>query len=472
MQIISKGISKIAIGFSLVLMIIHFVYFNENINSIIWNIIGILVFIWFFTVLPKHELYLKGLDESLFVKKLFWFGLLIRFFFMVLIHLETLYLVGHEQYVGAQDAQGYEYWARILVDEILSGNFNIFQYTYINIAEGSYDDTGFYIIMTFLHLLAFNITFIVKILLIAINSYMSIIIYRISKFYFDGEISKFAGILAMLFPLSFFFGSVYLKESILTFIVVSSVYITLKLIYEKFRLTRLLLLILLLIIPFTLRTAVAVTLLATIGMSVLFSRSPFFKSKQKTIFFVSVATLLVVFFVYNFLSSSFYTQMVLSGDETALAKLNRISSKISLFNLASTPLFISLALFAPFPNIVFIPNDLGLPHVPDDYLTGGLMVKSVLSVFIILGLMKLVYTRFRNYIFLWFFPLLYLLVLAISGYFTSERMQYTAMPLLLIFASYGMHSKELKKYWIPLLILSGVLVFAWNFFRLKSRGII
>jgi hypothetical protein len=182
--------------------------------------------------------------------------------------------------------------------------------------------------------------------------------------------------------------------------------------------------------------------------------------------------LFVVFFISKYLSSSFYIQMVESGDETALAKLNRVSSQISLFNLASIPLFISLSIFAPFPNIVFIPNDLGLPHVPDDYLMGGLLVKSVLSVFVFLGLIKLIYSRFRNVFFLWFFPLTYLLVLAVSGYFTSERMQYTSMPLLLIFASYGIHTQELKRYWIPLLILSGILIFAWNFFRLKSRGII
>jgi len=391
---------------------------------------------------------------------------------MILIHFETLYSVGNQQYVGAQDAQGYEYWAKVLVNEIISGNFNIFKYTFINIADRSYDDTGFYIIMSFFHLIAFNSTFIVKIFLVAINSYMSVLIYKISRFYFEENISKLAAIIAMLFPLSFFYGAVYLKESLLTFIVVASVYTTLKLLYEKYSLAKLFLLIFLLIIPFTLRTAVAITLLVTIITGVFFARNKFLKRKSVSIIFVIIAAFFVLVFISKFLSSTFYTQMVQSGDEIALAKLNRISSQITLFNLASVPLFISLSVFAPFPNLVFTPNDLGLPHLPDDYLIGGLIVWGVLSVFTLLGLINQLYSKFRNTIFIWFFPVVYLLVLSVSGYFTSERMQYTSMPLLFIFASYSMHSPKLKKYWVPLLILSGILVFAWNFFRLKSRGII
>jgi hypothetical protein len=64
--------------------------------------------------------------------------------------------------------------------------------------------------------------------------------------------------------------------------------------------------------------------------------------------------------------------------------------------------------------------------------------------------------------------------LAQSSFALSERFHLPALPFLIILAAYGITNINYKnhKYYIPYLLLIGIIIIAWNAFKLAGRGIV
>lgn len=453
-----------------VTVLVIILYFYQNLGYTFWIVLGFVLAIWYLYSIPIFEYRYSRLPVKLFIRKIFYVGTVYRLISMLLIHLETKIIAGHEQYVGAMDAQKYDQFAGIISDMILSGNWNVFEFIYTGIAEKSLDDTGYFLILGLLHLLFFDSTLFVKIVLVLINSYMTVLIYKISRNYFNEKISRLAGIMMMIFPLSFFYGSVYLKESFITFILVYIIYLLSSAGKYKLQLKNIVFLILLLLSLFLMRTAVAMLAISILFVWLLQFKKQF-KLQNKIIVFGSLIAILII--LTYFMDYGFFLGKISSGDTYGSSRLEKIStSGVSLFTFVSYPLFYLLSYIAPFPNFVFIDLGLDLPHLPDDYLIGGVLVWNMIAPMSIIGLIRIIKLGFFKYILVWYLPVTYLFLLTITALFTSERFQYTSMPLMLILASIGINDKKYTKYWIPLFILSVFLIVAWNYFRLKSRGII
>ena len=216
-----------------------------------------------------------------------------------------------------------------------------------------------------------------------------------SKYHFDEKISRLAGLFAVFFPFSLFYAGVYLKAGILGYIIVAVVY-QLHLIQNSafIKLKNILLLVLLVFFPFLLRTAVGVLLLLTV-MVLIINKSRFIKNNPVKLFAIIIITFGTVFIIDQIVQVSFYENMVTSGGDYAEAKLNAIRNEVSLFGVASFPLFAVLSMFAPFPAFVKVDAE-GFAHAVDMYYLGGILVWNVLSVFTIIGLFQLIKNGWRN----------------------------------------------------------------------------
>lgn len=110
-------------------------------------------------------------------------------------------------------------------------------------------------------------------------------------------------------------------------------------------------------------------------------------------------------------------------------------------------------------------------------LAGGSYIKNVLSFFVILVMfMMLISGEWRRHVFIIAYTLGYLMVLVLSEFAHSGRFHMPVIPLLMLFAAYGIKigktNARVRK-WLPLvLVLEVVACLAWNWYKLKGRGMI
>ena len=110
-------------------------------------------------------------------------------------------------------------------------------------------------------------------------------------------------------------------------------------------------------------------------------------------------------------------------------------------------------------------------------LNGGNFIKNIISCFTIFAMvMLLISGKWREHLLPLSFMLGYLLVLTVSEFAQSERFHQPVMPFEFMFAAYGLSvaiaKPKYKRWFISWCVLMVVAAVAWNWFKLKGRGMI
>ena len=110
-------------------------------------------------------------------------------------------------------------------------------------------------------------------------------------------------------------------------------------------------------------------------------------------------------------------------------------------------------------------------------LGGGSYIKNIFSFFVILVMvMMLISGEWRRHVFILAYTLGYLMVLVMSEFAHSGRFHMPVWPMMMLFAAYGIQiAKTNKKVrgWFPTVLVAEVAIcLAWNWFKLKGRGMI
>ena len=110
-------------------------------------------------------------------------------------------------------------------------------------------------------------------------------------------------------------------------------------------------------------------------------------------------------------------------------------------------------------------------------LSGGSYIKNILSFFVILVmLMMLISGEWRRHVFILAYTVGYHLVLVMSNFAQSGRFHMPVWPMILLLAAYGLQLAKTNgriRKWFPIVLVLEVFVcLAWNWFKLKGRGMI
>ena len=124
----------------------------------------------------------------------------------------------------------------------------------------------------------------------------------------------------------------------------------------------------------------------------------------------------------------------------------------------------------PFPTMVDVDE-----QYTQQMLSGGNYVRNFLGGFVLIALFSALFVtkNWRNLSLIGSFVIAYLGIVSVSGIANSERFLLPGLPILLIMAAYGITQLNAKNYkfikiwyWVV-----PVMVFAWAFFKLGSRGL-
>lgn len=145
----------------------------------------------------------------------------------------------------------------------------------------------------------------------------------------------------------------------------------------------------------------------------------------------------------------------------------------SFARYASAAVFAPLIFTLPFPTF----NSPYEGQYTQIQLSGGSYIKNILSFFVLIVLfMMLISGEWRRHVFILAYTVGYHLVLVMSNFAHSGRFHMPVWPMIILFAAYGIQIAKTNprvRKWFPIvLVLEVVVCVAWNWFKLKGRGMI
>ena len=145
----------------------------------------------------------------------------------------------------------------------------------------------------------------------------------------------------------------------------------------------------------------------------------------------------------------------------------------SFAKYAGAAVFAPLIFTIPFPTF----NQANENQLLQMQLSGGSYIKNILSFFVIIVfIMLLISGEWRRHVFILAYTVGYHVVLVLSEFAQSGRFHMPVIPMLMIFAAYGIQiaktNGKLRKWFPIVLVLEVVACLGWNWFKLKGRGMI
>lgn len=453
------------IGFIIILGICSVVFIRATLPAIwaLFAIIEVLGFFYFLNVLTRNW---RHLSVSLFIRNLFIYSLVIRLNWVVFSYYFFIAQTGQPFEFLTGDALSYHNWA-----SIASSYFSEKGYSQFFESRLGYSDLGYPMFLTTIYYIFGETIIGARLIFALLGAWSVILIYKLTKRNFGEHTGRIAGIMAMLFPNLIYYTGLHLKETTMVFLTILFFERADLLLRENKLDVRVLATVLLTGgVLFFFRTVLGVAALFALFSGLVFSSARIGNWAKRI--FVSVWVLIMIWIFFSariqyevsYLVENYDTQ-----DQNLRFRAEREGGN-QLAEYGSVFVFVPFMFVAPFPTFVNIDTQQQLM-----LLSGGYFTRNIFAFFVILALIMLYKKKLlRRHIIVIMFTLAYLAILARSPYALSERFHLPVAPFLIILSAYGINQINLKnkKYFIPYLVLIGLVIIGWNWFKLAGRGII
>lgn len=318
------------------------------------------------------------------------------------------------------------------------------------------------------------VPFIIKAIL---SSYCAICIYNVAKRHYGEGVARMAAIFVAFNPNMIYWCGNMFKEAEMVFLCCYSIDRFDQTLYSGQRLTFRGLLpgILAASALFFFRAALgAIIFLAVLVHIVMASNRVMSIGKKITAGFLVVVTLLIGIGDSLRMQTESMIQSVQSNQQKEnMEWRSRRAGGNHFAKYAGAAVFAPLIFTIPFPSFnVALEN-----QVLQRQLSGGAYIKNILSFFVIIVmLMMLISGEWRQHVFILAYTVGYHLVLVMSEFAQSGRFHMPVIPMMMLFAAYGIQiaktNGKMKRWFTIVLVLELFVCIAWNWFKLKGRGMI
>ena len=405
------------------------------------------------------------MPERIFIRQLVILSLLTRVSAAVFLYYFYKQETGEPFEYHAVDSKFYHFTAIDVSHNIAQMNFDFNE----QLKGVSFSDRGYNIFLGFIYYLFGPSIMVARVVNSIISAVTVYFVFRVAKDLYGATVGRSAAISALLLPNLLLYLGTHLKETLMVFLVVVFLHLTIQ--FVKFQKRSLLVIGSLLFVTYylfmfrTILGAVAVLSFAGYAITIRPLRSGLLNILTSLILLVVLGFFMWNSEIGNELAQ--YLEKSTAGitDNMEFRASRDGGNKYAL--LAGAPLFISVILIAPFSSFVVVPDqDLLWMFI------GANLIRNIYAFFTIAGIIYCFRKDFRNSSILIYFTLGYLLILANSGFAISERFHLPVVPALLILASLGIsrNSARLKKLFPFYLVLILLFVIGWNFIKLAGRG--
>ena len=466
----------------LALGLISFIYADYSLPwyYLLSGVVGVLVFFLYGTSVVNNASNLLGKKAKNAEKQLFLIALVPRLIFMLLLY--QIFMVNYGDSFGFEnmDTLGYDALGNYVAELISNGDFHFYDRIVEYSGHDNVDDMGYGIYVGFIYWLTDHSIIAVRLLKCLWSSLTVILIYRLAKRNFEPQVAYIAAIFCALWPNFWYYCANHLKETEMVFLTVLFIEQADQMLRSrKFTIWKLLPILLIVAALFTFRTVLALVLILALLFTIVMSSTRVVSWSKRIIVGLLVVVLIGITMGNRIEEQS---RALFEQRETHSQKDNmewRANRKDASGNTQSFAKYASAAVFAPmiftlpFPTMVrpFEGQEL------QQMLNGGYFAKIIISGFTILAMFILLLSgKWREHLLPLSFMLGYLLVLAMSNFAQSDRFHHPAMPFEFMFAAFGLSiavsQKKYKRWFTYWCAAMFVACLAWNWFKLKGRGLI
>lgn len=469
------------VGFFFISLVVCWVFFGRVPN---WDLVFVasLSVVLFFLGSNSMSRRLKFVSEKRFLKNVFYVGFTIRIIWVLYI-----YLLFNPHYYGTiygdgADVEWYIPFAQALTDFITNNTYLLLSDILSNYMS-AVDDVGYPMLLAIEYALTGNESdvFVPFVLKSIMGAYCAVCVYQIAKRHFGVGTARIAALFVCFNPNMIYWCGTMMKEAEMIFFCclavnkldqgLSSGYrLTLRAIWPG---------ILAGMVLFFMRTALALALFLAVLTHIVLASNKVISITKKIIFAVIIFTTVFVGFGDRIIQQSHdYIEIVQSGYqqknmEWRSQRKDESGRSNQFAKYATASVFAPLIFTIPFPTFN-VANEAQLTQVQ---LSGGSYIKNILSFFVIMVIFLLLLSgEWRKHVFILAYTCGYLVVLVFSGFAQSGRFHMPVWPMLMLFAAYGIQiakgNANLRRGFSMVLLLEVLVCLAWNWFKLKGRGMI
>jgi hypothetical protein len=470
-----KAITNRSIITYLLAMIGCSVLYSVHILSYTWWIFGLVSVLGFFYFSNRQTKIWINTRKKVFVKKLFWSALAIRVLWVLVSYGLYYQWTGTAFSIGAADELYYNQTAEFAANTLRDGNWHL--YTNLQNYSGfAYSDMGYPIYLSIIYWIFGDSIIIARIIKAILSAWTCVLIYKTASRNFGESVGRMAGVFCLLMPNLIYYCSLQLKEVEMVFLTILFIERADWLLRQgKLKFAPTMFIMLIPLVMFTIRTALAATLVMAFFCALLFTTGRVSGIGKRVVLIVAAAGFVIMMLLTSTSIGNDLKQMWDTGGSGQQANMEWRSTRIggnTLAKYAGAAVFAPMIFTIPFPTMTEVTGQENLILIH-----GGYFVKNIVSYFTIMALLILLVTgNWRKHV----LPIAvlcgYLLVLVFSNFAQSERFHLPILPLTLMFAALGISLikenpwiKRYFNYWCVLMFIAAI---AWNWFKLAGRGMI
>lgn len=469
--VLPKYIYSKSIGLYALLVILCSMLFFHRAPSLIFTLIHfsfVLIFFYYtYTLSRQWILY----TEKTFKKKIFWIGFWIRIAWVIISYYFYMSYTGTPFEFEAADVLSYHGFGQSMAE--LDAGINVFKIYSFALDWGiDFADSGQNVSMAVIYGI-FGVNVIIpRIIYAIIGSWSSLFIYELTKRHFGENTGRLAAIMSMLFGTTIFYAGMHLKEVWMFFLVSATLeradYLFSQ---KKFNILLLLLVFFLGASHFLFRTILGASFFFTFFTVIMFSTPKKYTWKRRSLVGVWMLVGILTLFSGRIEQEiRFYLDIREDATEAIFeARSDVDAGRNAYFKYLAGGVLAPMITIVPFPTLVM---GAGNPNMVLQ--AGNLFQRNILGFLTLVGLLVMIKTKgeWRKHILLYCI-FIYILMIATTGFVVNNRFHIPIMPVLIIWAAYGItHSKPylLKKYFNIYTIVLFVIIMGWNFLKMKGRG--
>ena len=416
--------------------------------------------------------------EKTFIKNVFVGGLVARLVFVL--YLYFIFNQAHYQntYGSGSDVDWYMPFGEAIAQWVKNG-FNEPLSKLINRWYCEIDDVGYpmWLGMVYLIVGEGNDVFAPFVLKCIMGAYCAVAIYRVAKRHFGEGTARLTAIFIALNPNMIYWCGSMMKEAEMVFLACLAIdnFDRVLTSGKKYTFRALLPGMLAGIALFFFRTALAMTIFMAVFAHIVMTSQRVMSMGKKIIAGVLVSATLIVGMGDRLREQtrSMYDVAQSDAQSKNMEWRGTRQGGNSFAKYAGAAVFAPLIFTIPFPTY----NQANIDQLVQVQLAGGSYIKNILSFFVIIVmLLMLISGEWRRHVFILAYTVGYLVILVFSAYAQSGRFHMPVMPMLMLFAAYGVQlakgQPRFKRMYSIVLVVEVVACLAWNWFKLKGRGMI
>ena len=417
-------------------------------------------------------------NERAFIRNVFLIGLGIRLLWAM-----YCYFVFNPEYYGATYGDGadvtwYMPFGQAIADWLMGNNEITFDRLRVE-WQSAIDDVGYPVWLALISLLTFGesdvlVPFIVKCI---VGAYCAISISHITKRHFGEGAARMAALFVALNPNMIYWCGSMMKEVEMVFLCCLSVDLTDKTFTSGQKLTFRGLLpgVLAGIALFFFRAPLAIVIFMAMFAHIVLVSNRVMSVGKKVIAGILVTVTLLVGMGDRILTQTENIIEAVHSDSQQKNMEWRSNRKggNDFAKYAGAAVFAPLIFTIPFPTF----NVANEYQILQQQLSGGYYIKNILSFFVIFVMLGLLLSgEWRRHVFIIAYTCGYLASLVLSSFAQSGRFHMPIWPMLMLFAACGIQlaktNPRMRRWFTIALVIEVGACLAWNWFKLKGRGMI